>query len=67
MEFRDANAEIYQEFLDSVGVERLPFVQLIDEEGNVVWHRSGDNGITLKEIVDQYATQSRTGNSSESP
>lgn len=51
LEVFDANAAIHQNTLDKYGVERLPFVQLIDDSGRVTWHKSGDESITLTDII----------------
>jgi hypothetical protein len=59
-EILDGFAAENDAYLDSMGVDKLPFVQLIDDEGNVAWQKSGDDNVSLKEIVNQYETQSTT-------
>lgn len=64
MEVLDGNAEENQDILDEFDVDLLPFVRLIDEKGDVAWQMSGDQGVNLRKIVEQYEAQSRTRSSS---
>jgi hypothetical protein len=48
-EFLDANQPEHEKTLDDLNVDMLPFVQLVDDNGKVVWQKSGK--VTLTEIV----------------
>ena len=47
----DADTAENSKLLDGLGVELLPFVQLIDDEGVIYWQKAGS--ITLTDIITQ--------------
>lgn len=61
-DLHDADTEESGKILDQLGVELLPFVQLIDDKGDVYWQKSGN--VTLTEIINNEA-QRGTRTSSE--
>lgn len=48
---RDADGVENSRLLDGLGVELLPFVQLIDDEGVIYWQKAGS--VTLTDIITQ--------------
>lgn len=63
VDIQNADDPRHEQLLDSHGVDVLPFVQLIDDVGAVVWHKRAEDGLTLKDIVDEV--KHRTGTSGE--
>lgn len=59
-EVLNGNDPQHAAYLDANNVDKFPLVQLVDDEGKVVWSKSGDQGVSLKDIIDQYAAKHRT-------
>jgi len=49
--FLDADKPQFEDLLDSLDVELLPFVRILDDKGTVIFEKSGK--VSLTEIVKQ--------------
>lgn len=57
-EYVDAMANETQQFCDQHAVDALPHIQILDEDGNVVWNKAGS--VTLAEILAQIKAHNET-------
>jgi predicted DCC family thiol-disulfide oxidoreductase YuxK len=53
-DFVDANADDTQTLCDQHGVDALPHVQILDDNGNVIWQDAGQH-VTYSDIVIKHA------------